>query len=195
MGRKSSGPRRRSLRAVRVEDLSPAAPQPEEEEPVDVKVPVGFVGETSDTVFSVRKLLPAPSVLVTVTLPKPLGIVFEESRIRKRVVVADLIPGGNAEQAARVVQMFGTVRTSGRDGASARTGAAVQKGDVLRGLTTTQCIVDLFGVRAPRRASVYFDTKNRRWGEIMGAFGAVKVSDGEITLVLERKLERDQAPR
>lgn len=57
----------------------------------------------------------------------------------------------------------------------------------------TQCIVDLFGVRAPRRASVYFDTKNRRWGEIMGAFGAVKVSDGEITLVLERKLERRQA--
>lgn len=67
MGRKSSWRKGAKLQAVRVEDLSPAAPQPDEEEPVDIKVPVGFVGETSDTVFSVRKLLPPPSVLVTVS--------------------------------------------------------------------------------------------------------------------------------
>jgi hypothetical protein len=58
---------RTALQAVRVEDLSPMAPQPEEQEAVDVKVPVGFVGETSDQVFSVQKVLPPPSVLLTVS--------------------------------------------------------------------------------------------------------------------------------
>jgi hypothetical protein len=58
---------RTALQAVRVEDLSPTAPKPEEQEAVDVKVPVGFVGETSDQVFSVQKVLPPPSFLLTVS--------------------------------------------------------------------------------------------------------------------------------
>lgn len=39
------------------------------------------------------QVLPQPSQLVTVTLPRPLGIVFEEDARKKRVVVAGFLPG------------------------------------------------------------------------------------------------------
>jgi hypothetical protein len=50
--------------------------------------------------------------------------------------VADLVPGGNAERAARVVQMFGPPKKLRQKGDMALIGGAVQKGDLLRGLTT-----------------------------------------------------------
>lgn len=40
------------------------------------------------------QILRQPSQLVTVTLPRPLGIVFEEDARNKRAVVAGFVPGG-----------------------------------------------------------------------------------------------------
>lgn len=39
------------------------------------------------------QILPQPSQLVVTTLERPLGIVFEEDKRRKRVVVAGFSPG------------------------------------------------------------------------------------------------------
>lgn len=49
-----------------------------------------------------NKLLPQPSQILTATMPRPLGIVFEFDERRKRVVVADFIEGSNADRMAKV---------------------------------------------------------------------------------------------
>ncbi len=45
-----------------------------------------------------KKQLPGPSELVQVTLPRPLGVIFEEDTRRGHVVVADFVPGSFGEQ-------------------------------------------------------------------------------------------------
>lgn len=52
--------------------------------------------------FVFEKLLPHPSKLIKVTLPRPLGIVFEEDERRQRVVVGSFVEGGLAEQEYKV---------------------------------------------------------------------------------------------
>lgn len=49
-----------------------------------------------------NKVLPQPSELVTVTLPRPLGVVFEYDSQLKRAVVVDTIEGSAAAQKQRV---------------------------------------------------------------------------------------------
>lgn len=49
-----------------------------------------------------NKVLPQPSELVTVTLPRPLGVVFEYESRFKRAVVVDTIEGSAAAQKQRV---------------------------------------------------------------------------------------------
>jgi hypothetical protein len=49
-----------------------------------------------------EKLLPGPSQIVCVTLPRPLGVVFEFDERRKRASVAGFVEGSNAEQRQKV---------------------------------------------------------------------------------------------
>jgi hypothetical protein len=49
-----------------------------------------------------EKVLPGGSDIVAVTLPRPLGVVFEYDEARKRAVVAETVPGSNADQRAKV---------------------------------------------------------------------------------------------
>jgi hypothetical protein len=49
-----------------------------------------------------NKLLPQPSELLTVTLPRPLGVVFEYDARFKRAVVVDVVEGSAAAQRQRV---------------------------------------------------------------------------------------------
>lgn len=76
-----------------------------------------------------------------VTLPKPLGIVFVESPLRnaygkKRIMVGELVAGGNADRATRVAQLF-----VGRSNAQAKSpilNGGVMPGDILRATTTVR---------------------------------------------------------
>lgn len=49
-----------------------------------------------------NKLLPQPSELITVTLPRPLGVVFEYDQRFKRAVVVDTVEGSAAAQKQKV---------------------------------------------------------------------------------------------
>ena len=55
--------------------------------------------------FIFDRTLPQPSQIVTVSLERPLGLVFEEDPQSGRAVVAELVPGGHAE----VVSAVGTL--------------------------------------------------------------------------------------
>lgn len=52
--------------------------------------------------FVFNKLLPQPSELLMVTLPRPMGVVFEYDQQKKRAVVADVMEGSAAEQKQKV---------------------------------------------------------------------------------------------
>src|SRR5689334_16238584 len=52
--------------------------------------------------FVFNKLLPQPSELLLVTLPRPMGVVFEYDQQKKRAVVADVMEGSAAEQRQKV---------------------------------------------------------------------------------------------
>ena len=55
------------------------------------------LGLTGDFGYPHRmQVLPQPSQLITLQLPRPLGIVFEEDARKKRAVVAGFVPGGEA---------------------------------------------------------------------------------------------------
>jgi len=47
-------------------------------------------------------VLQQPSELITVTLPRPLGVVFEYDQPRKRALVVDVVPGSAAAQRMKV---------------------------------------------------------------------------------------------
>ena len=78
-----------------------------------------------------------------VTLPKPLGIVFVESPFRNaygknRVMVGELVVGGNADRASRVAQLFvGAPRKNAESNMPILNGG-VMPGDILRATTTVR---------------------------------------------------------
>jgi hypothetical protein len=43
-------------------------------------------------------VLPGGSEIVCVTLPRPMGVVFDWDEARRRAVVSGFVEGGNAEQ-------------------------------------------------------------------------------------------------
>jgi hypothetical protein len=65
------------------------------------KAEVGEVGKRKRTQFVVDRLLPEGGIMVEVTLPRPLGIVFEPDS-QGRVRVAQLLDGFQAQQRASV---------------------------------------------------------------------------------------------
>ena len=58
--------------------------------------------ETRVGVFPCRRVLPQPSRVLAVTLPRPVGVVFEEDARRGRVVVAGFVEGSPADKRAKV---------------------------------------------------------------------------------------------
>ena len=50
----------------------------------------------------VRSILPQPSKVLAVSLPRPMGIVLEEDTRRGRVVVGELAAGSEAAKRAKV---------------------------------------------------------------------------------------------
>ncbi|KAL3675513.1 hypothetical protein R1sor_025461 [Riccia sorocarpa] len=132
-------------------------------EEVKLKIPVGPIRKCLDQTFSFRRVLGPSSVFVVVTLAKPLGIIFEAVRKRKkeRVVVADLVQGSNAQRAFRVNQLF-----QGRDNNTrSRSGNVILNGDVRPGDISSE---------------VLHIADGRRWEDTMTALKAPYVADGPL---------------
>jgi hypothetical protein len=68
--------------------------------------------------FVFAKTLPQPSQLVLVTLPRPMGVVFEWDARRKRAFVAGVVAGSVAEQRRKQAQLNrALLKDSVQDGA------------------------------------------------------------------------------
>ena len=107
-----------------------------------------------------------PAGVTEVRLPKPLGIVFEEIDAGRGLVVQELVPGGNAAQS----------------------GADIQPGDVLVGMTAVKIVGAKFERRMIPARNFDFDTM----------VGAVMSNDpkwgcSDVVLLLERPDDANKA--
>lgn len=148
-----------------------------EKDPSDVlvRLNVGPVNGTIPQNFLFEKSSPT-SKLITVTLPKPLGVVFEE--INDKVQIVDLIENSGADQLRKKANLDSSLRDS-----------APMVGDVLRGLTTTVVIYKEGALIAqgPEREIVVFGADGQKWRDVKAAMKRGLVADGPVTLVLERE--------
>jgi hypothetical protein len=148
-----------------------------------VRVEVGPVGSTVPRTFIFDKRFDSnvPSVIVVTQLQRPLGIVFEEGP-GGEARVAELIPGGNADQLRR--------QTSLDPALSKR---APRVGDILRACTATNVVYQtgalLFGAQPPQRTIVVYGADDQRWPNVAAALTRGLLADGKVTLVLERCLD------
>jgi len=86
---------------------------------------VGEVGERSELPFAFERILGPPSDLFSVTLPRPMGIVFEMDTAGL-VRVVELVKDSQAAQGAAIARL-----------GSGPAGGNVLVGDVLRAVTST----------------------------------------------------------
>mmetsp|Transcript_12730 Transcript_12730/g.27574 ORF Transcript_12730/g.27574 Transcript_12730/m.27574 type:complete len:290 (-) Transcript_12730:387-1256(-) len=145
-----------------------------------IRIDVGPIKKRLPRTFVFSKVLPGPSEILAVTLPRPLGIVLEYDERRKRAVVVDLIEGSYADQRRKV---------SGMNQALSQ---AILPGDVLRGVTCTTIVYPtkaLFGAIPPERHIVVYGADNMKFAEISGALKRGEVKDGEVTVIVERKMQ------
>jgi hypothetical protein len=109
-----------------------------------------------------------------------LGIVFEEESKTGRAVVAEVVPGSNAEQLRKRAALDPALAAS-----------APKEGDVLRAVTCTNIVYQtgalLFGAQTPKRALVVFGADGQRWPNVAAALQKGLAADGNVTLVLERR--------
>jgi hypothetical protein len=156
-------------------------PVAEGEEGDRLRIPVGPVTNLELRTFVFTKTLRRESRLVTIRLPRPLGLVFEEDAAHKRVVLAAIVPGGSADSLARKAAL---------DPALAAAAPAV--GDVLRAVTATNLVYPtaslVFSARSPERHVVVYGADGQRWPKVATALKRGLVADGEVTLVLERRI-------
>eukprot|EP00873_Tetraselmis_striata_P001020 jgi/Tetstr1/421284/TSEL_001157.t1 len=144
-----------------------------------IRIDVGPVGSREPRTFVFEKLLPHPSKLIKVTLPRPLGIVFEEDERRQRVVVGSFVEGGLAEQEYKRAKLD----------RSREEGTALL-GDVLRAITCTTLIyapASMFGAAAPIPTISVYSADQQKWPKVVTALKRGSVADGEVTLILERR--------
>ena len=134
--------------------------------PVNATVPQNYVFEKSSPT----------SKLITVTLPRPLGIVFED--IKGSVQIVDLVENSGADQLWKRAKLDSSLRDS-----------APMVGDVLRGLTTTVVIYKEGALIAqgPEREIVVFGADGQKWQDVKAAMKRGLRADGDVTLVLERE--------
>ncbi|CAG9466156.1 unnamed protein product [Pedinophyceae sp. YPF-701] len=144
-----------------------------------IRIDVGPVDKKRATTFVFERTVGADSALVQVTLPRPMGVVFEEDRSRSRVVVAEVVPGTNADRALKRARLnSGVVR-------------APMPGDVLRAFTCTTTVYTGmgtlgFGAKPPTRTVVLYGADGERWPAVSAALQKGVVADGDVTLILER---------
>jgi hypothetical protein len=147
-----------------------------------VRVAVGPTTRPQPRTFVFGPALSQPSQLVTVTLPRPLGVVFEEDKRLRRVVVAEVVPRSRAGQRAALAKFDRSKRVD-----------AALPGDVLRAVTCTNLVWPakslVFGMKPPQRHIVLFGADNQKWEKVANALKQGLVADGPVTLVLERDLE------
>ncbi|KAH7616766.1 hypothetical protein NADE_001574 [Nannochloris sp. 'desiccata'] len=146
-----------------------------------IRIEVGAVGATQFRTYFFDKLLPQSSQLVVVKLPRPLGIVFEEDTRMGRAVIAEIVAGGNADQLSKKASLDLRLAAT-----------APQKGDILRACTATNIVYRtgalILGAQTPERAIVVYGADNEKWPAVATALTRGLVADGEVTLVLERKI-------
>lgn len=140
-----------------------------------VRLNVGSVNQTVPQNFLFEKSWPT-SKIITVTLPRPLGIVFEE--IDESIQVVELVENSGAEQLWKRAKLDSSLRDS-----------APMIGDILRGLTTTVVIYKEGALIAqgPEREIVVFGADGQKWRDVKAAMKRGLVADGPVTLVLERE--------
>uniref|UniRef100_A0A7S3RAD1 Uncharacterized protein n=1 Tax=Dunaliella tertiolecta TaxID=3047 RepID=A0A7S3RAD1_DUNTE len=152
-------------------------PVPEDYEGTRLRVAVGERSSKEMRTFVFNKLRPDGELLL-VTLPRPLGIVFEYDERRKQAIVVDLVEGSYADQRRKVA------------GLNQRLQECVLPGDVLRAVSCTNFVYPtnaLFGAKAPERHIVLYGADKQKWSSIRGALKKGDVKDGEVSLVVERR--------
>jgi len=122
--------------------------------------------------------------LYAITLEKPLGLIIEEDTKNKknkkkgRARVVEIVPNSQAAQLVSKAKLDPGARA-----------LAPAVGDVLRGLTTT---VVTWGegaliAQTPQREIVVFGCDNQKFSDVSVAMRRGLVSDGKVTLILERE--------
>lgn len=161
--------------------------------------------------YAFKRVLAPPSTLVSVRMPRPLGITFEMDEkgcVTARPVLNPCPPLAPRQRAChdaahglplrytRVVELVRNSKAAqqssiARLGAGPESGAYTAVGDVLRGATATtmdwggrtKLTGDLSG---SQRRVVLFGADGQSWAEVQGALRSGQVADGEVELVLER---------
>ena len=153
-----------------------------------VRVEVGPVASKVPRTYVFEKRLPEPSKVVAVSLARPAGVVFAESKKKradekKQVVVDELLEGSPAARRAAAAALNPSLAD-----------AAVLPGDLLRGFTTTNFVFRgagaLLGVAAPSREVVVYGADDQGWTAVTAALKRGSASDGDITLIVERREEK-----
>ncbi|DBA87741.1 TPA: hypothetical protein ACH3X1_004742 [Trebouxia sp. C0004] len=142
-----------------------------------LRIDVGPASETSPRTFIFDRRI-VDSDILKVTLPRPMGLVFEEDKAKGQVVVADFVEGSEAEKRNKVAKLNQSWRS------------VAQVGDVLRACTCTNLVYatrSLLGVKAPVRTIVVYGADNQKWPKVLAALKAGFRSDGEVTLIFERQ--------
>ncbi|GFR48679.1 hypothetical protein Agub_g10634, partial [Astrephomene gubernaculifera] len=127
--------------------------------------------------------LSSPSDIITVSLPRPLGVVLQYDERFRRATVVDLIGGTPADKRRKNAALNPALA---RD--------AVLPGDVLRAVTATNFVYPtraLFGAAPPERHIVVYGADKQSWTSICGALKKGEARDGDVTLVLERRRPRE----
>jgi hypothetical protein len=145
------------------------------------RIDVGPANQREARSFVFEKTLCQPSELVLVTLPRPLGIILEEDKRRKCVLVSGTIAGSRAEQKAQLAKIDRSKRRE-----------APLPGDVLRACTCTTLMYPtkslVWGMQPPQRYVVLYGADGERWEKVSIALRQGLASDGPVTLVLERHI-------
>lgn len=152
---------------------------------VPVRLQVGPVGDDAETrtfyIRPTRGLDDSNSRLVTVSVERPCGVVFEQSDDGS-VFVAAVQADSNAARQARLAQLV-------------QQGESFQEGDVLRAFVTTNTVYDTraqLGVSLPQRELQFvsldeFRDMARSWELISDRLGRGRKADGPAQFVLERQ--------
>lgn len=156
-----------------------------------VRVEVGPVSSKVPRTYVFEKRLPSPSKVVAVSLARPAGVVFAESKKKRAdgkkpaVVVDELLEGSPAARRAAAAALNPSLAD-----------AAVLPGDLLRGFTTTNFVFRgagaLLGVSGPSRESVVYGADDQGWTAVTAALKRGSASDGDITLIVERREEKSE---
>ena len=141
-----------------------------------VRLSVGPVGQTVPQSYLFELSSPS-SKLVTLTLPKPLGIVFEEDKRTNKVHIVELVENSEADRLRKRAMLDSSLELS-----------SPQVGDVLRAMTTTVVTYKEGALIAqgPEREIVVFGADGQKFRDVRAAMKRGLVADGPVTLVLER---------